>query len=817
MTNSNYKFIPVHNMCTLKRGINTLIARNNTSATKVSKAIGISTGAFKTLRDPNNKDKEITPEQYVNLCSFFKRTIDLGKLPDNYWDRFMVYLYKHNYTIEQFAHEANKSVDNIKKLFTENGVSYLYRYDFKFLTDEEFDNLNSFNKVVLSSKRDDNIIKSINAATAINSFMVKRGYSVMSLAQKLPAGYTEVQVKTVLSGFISERVIDDFSTALQIPRSTFENDSLNSYDANNNFGYYLQTRILINKMNIYSFASKIGIPYHDLKEIVRGRKNMTEDQIKQVAKELNLDFWQLLDVAPSVNEGDDKYIVYNYYKQYMNNPTPASELAKQFNSDVDIKYATRKIENVAARIKIGEINTAEKLFTNLSKELVVSISGKTISELRRPLTDDEIKDILALSKKRSSNTTTVVEKQDTSSKTTYKKHLDPNENLYNFVYNIVRSKGRKFNEFSNSLNIGATSLRSALIDNRFPRTLDKKRFFEELNISEKDIEKFNIRETKSVHECAEIANKMKHKQEKTTEVPTKVEKEEPAYTKEDVDNLASTIFYMLYTLPNFSISLKQKYKDDEKFEKVPLLLTDDTFCKSVRIKVEKHLIENGVEFDRVEIIRWGNFNIAIDAIDAKIVAEPKDSKLKEAYLTKTFDELKVFGEIATELMDHVPGKITINEDISKVIYKFKLQKKLEDALKSITKNPTVKVELVKEYGTNPIFHVSIAAVIENIDRSSLYPSNMVKLDTVNNTITGGVKEDQKEKDKEFMMEELEKFMDIFSKLDDSEQDTILRIMNTIKYPDDLAMKNIPEECFLGGRFSAYKKIDTIVKLTELDG
>ena len=66
-----------------------------------------------------------------------------------------------------------------------------------------------------------------------------------------------------------------------------------------------------------------------------------------------------------------------------------------------------------------------------------------------------------------------------------------------------------------------------------------------------------------------------------------------------------------------------------------------------------------------------------------------------------------------------------------------------------------------------------------------------------------------------MMEELDKFLDIYSKLSEPDQCTILRMMNLVKYPDDIKMENIPEECFELGKYAEYKKIDALVKLIGL--
>ena len=664
------KFLPSNNMKALKVSLNKVIQENNISCSKFAKNIGITTNMLKQMRDVFDEKTEISPVIYTAMRKNLDPIqLDLGEIDDNYYNRLMVYLYSHGYTMKDFYSITGIDKDQLNNIITENGISYKYKDQFSKLsiTEEEFETLNNYRKIELSNDRDGKIINSINYATNINYFMIKRGYNLESFA--IRCGYTIDQTKSILGGFITNSIIAKVFGALGLSSpSAIEKISLNSYDLENNFGYFLQKLIYEKQMNIYNFAESIGINYCNLKGIVSGTKNISEDEFDKISKALNLDPWELEKYSPNIEEGDDKYIPYNFIKWIYENPeVPYNKIEEKLNRD---------IPNLMHKVKY---NLPFKPFTLDDIAAVMTITGLSKNKLKSKLSHEEIDNLKSMKR------TTGVKSVGISDV----KEVD--DTFENFIKRKIKENGFTMKSFSELLDVERTIIPKSIKNNRIRKDiLDD--MMDVLEIDESDIRKYNVKTYISFS-----TKRNKHNQQISLSTPKK---------NIVIDHSVNPI------------------EDNEEIE----------------------FIDNR---DRSSIY--------------------PDSM-------KTFD----FSP-SNKFSDTVQDSLNI----------IKNDKKLTDYVK-IPEGEPINTNIPPE---------------ELKDIKTLYDSNINIKD-----INSGLYTD----DKEFMMEELDKFLLMYENLSTDDQNTLIRIMNCIKHPEDLSMKNIPEECFLDNRFSNYKKIDYIIKLTELD-
>jgi transcriptional regulator with XRE-family HTH domain len=705
-----YKYLPTENNVALKTSLNKVISENNISSNKISKAIGVDTSHLKVLRDPSNVKMEISPDQYVNLVKYLspkKVKLDLGTEPEEFFDKFMFYLFRKGITFDEFCSIARKSKTEIKNMFTKNGVPSRYKDIFiPLINDEEFNNLNSYNSIILDGGRDSKIIRCINDSTLINVFMIKRGLTLKDLAVK--SGYNDQQVQSILEGFIIDSNLTKMSEALQLPLSTIDKVILNSWDSENNFGYFLQKIILKRKYNVYSMSELIDIPYCDFKGIVSGSRNIREDEFDKIALGLNLDPDELRIKAPSIIEGDDEYIPWNFVKWTDVHPEVTfSELTKVLGKD-----ANKLVERIRTgkKYKLPEIT------------LLMSATGLTKDQLRSKLSEEEIEAI-----------------KSTRRKSGRKYNGDPNS-FDMFIRNHIDEKGLSLSEFSELVGSERTTLAHWMKDNKVREDI-LENILLVLDLTKEDIKKFKVKTFKG-----KITQK-KVNVPKVTEEPKKEEE------KENLDllakYLAKSIFLKIENGAKFSIN----YSNDE-------------YSK---------LIDNAELREKV----ISNMNILlIDNMmgDSEVICEKRFNQgAKETYL--------LFW-IKRPEPDFNTTETIIHKDES-----------------SLIPNMMIEMDLTvdKNHEMTPIDWLQQPSSSDGVKPVFKEPDNTVTTD-----------------DKDFMMEELDKFLELYSTLKESDQCTILRMINLVKHPDDLKMENIPEECFLLGKFAEYKKIDTLVKLIGLD-
>ena len=128
---------------------------------------------------------------------------------------------------------------------------------------------------------------------------------------------------------------------------------------------------------------------------------------------------------------------------------------------------------------------------------------------------------------------------------------------------------------------------------------------------------------------------------------------------------------------------------------------------------------------------------------------------------------------------------------------------------SIIPDMMIEAELQPSENTKKTFEN-----MKKIEDSSVYGTFSTLNDEAKDALD--IIKEYKFDNKEALMKLLDSFLGIFENLNEEDQKTVLKIMNLIKYPDDVFFKNIPDGCFDNNRFSSYKKMDTIIKLTGLE-
>lgn len=772
-----YKYLPTENMKCLKHSVNETINKNNISTSKVSKAMGIDTSMFKALRDEKNDKLEISPEQYINLKKFLSpHKLNIGDSPSRYKDRLAYHLYKHGFTVEEFSKEIGMGRGKLDELlYKENGVSFEYKEQFcKVLAEFEFNTLNSYTIINLSGDRDERVIKNIVGATMINNFMIKRGYTPESLATKM--GYTLPQVKLILEGFITDKVIQDVSKALQLAECNFtKTDIFNSWNEDNNFGYFLQKQILSKKLNVNSASEKMGISYTDLKDIISGIRNIKENEFIPIAKTLGLDVWDLRQKAPKIElDGDDKYIIWNFIKYVNEHPEVTY---KNMNNIIG-----RDSANLIRRIKEGRNYKAPEITQ------IMEITGLTRVQLRSPLTDEEIEQIRIFKKSGGRRV----------------KNIEDNETFNSYIRNIIANKNMTLSEFAELIDIDRSDLSKMLQANRIRQNILSS-ILDILELDKSVIKQFNV----DVYE----AKKRSKKKEKSPEPSVELKEENDIESTDipnniidygksigfDIKSFAQKIFRKLYKSSNFDIRF-----DESEYEECKDISFDTDLCSSLQNAIQYLMIENGVGgtvyvyklYPRTKYDRnWVRIFIA----NSVMLRKPKDSELVHEYLEKiNKNYISLF---------HSTGFNTID-------YMNKVSKD--------SKSETIGDMLTGGFDFNKVLTESSSTsetkTYEDVihkDESSMIPNIMPEF----NMETGEIKYKDSlasDDDKDFMMEQLDKFISLFESLKDEDQNIILRIMNTVKYNNDLGMTNIPEVCFEGSSYAEYKKLEYIVKLTGLE-
>ena len=454
-------YLPISNATQLKVNLNLIIKTNNISATKVAEVLNVDTSTFKKLKSTGN-GLEMTPKQYValnNYLSDYNLKLNIGKMPDKYYDRLLYILYSNGMDIDEFSNISGLNKREVKSAFRTNGLLSKYKINFsKVLTKEEIEILRNYNDIIISSERSEATIRSINSSTLINYFMVKVGYSEKNLASK--AGWKVDHVKSVLRGFITPGVISKAAEALGIPESSLDRDTLNSNDPKNDFGYFLQSQLLKKGYNAYSAAVKLDMDYCAMKGILRGTRNIRDDEFEKLASLLDLDEEELREKAPHVSEGDDSFVPYN--------------LLKWINEHEEITYSQLSADmgmdvgNLVKNIRDG----GEYMFPD--KQTIMTLTGMSMDNLRKPLTNQEIESITSFKRKNG------------------RKAVEPEfENFSLFVKNLLKQKGLTFKKVSEETNLAYGSLTDMVRTARFRKDFLKV-FCDYMGITDGDIRKYNV-------------------------------------------------------------------------------------------------------------------------------------------------------------------------------------------------------------------------------------------------------------------------------------------------------------------------------------
>lgn len=287
--------------------------------------------------------------------------------------------------------------------------------------------------------------------------MEKRGYQVKDLALKIHS--SEDQVNSILGGFILDSTITRIAEALNLNEKCIDKVVLNSWDVENNFGYFLQKLIYNKKENVYSFAKRINFKYEDLKGIVSGTRNIRDDEFEILAKTFNLDINELKTNAPKIVEGDDKYIPWNFVKWIDSNQNIVYK-------DID-KILGKDTSSLCTRIK------TDRGYQLPDISVLMTITGMTKEELRSVLSDEEIEQIKSVKRKAGRKT-----------------DVDP-DSFNGFVRNKIEEKGLGYSEYTELLNVERSTFSLMLKQNKLRSDLVSV-LNDTLDITKKDLNKFNV-------------------------------------------------------------------------------------------------------------------------------------------------------------------------------------------------------------------------------------------------------------------------------------------------------------------------------------
>lgn len=714
-----YKYLPTINMIAIKKSINETIDAYNLSTSKVAKALGATTSEFKTLRDPSNEKLEISPKQYADLNRYLQHkgvVIDIGPFPVDHYQMFILYLYKNGMELQDFCNKVHASNKEVKDWFEGKGISFSHWDDLKdFISYSEFLGLNSYDPIILSNDRDQKTIEAVNRSTLIYYFMIKRGFTTKTLADK--TNYNSEYIDLALQGFITSSLLSDISKALGISEDSLNRVILNSWDLENNLGYFLQKAMHLKKYNVYTLSDKLDIKYEHLKDILSGTIKMTDEDINKLSEEFNLDPWQLKSNIPEdIVEYDDKYIPWNFAKWVYSSDTPYPKLDSLLSRDTS--SLIEKIKKDEGRYKMPSIDK------------LVSVTGLDPKDLRAPLTQEEIEEIKKLRRKSG------------------RKNNFKDDSFEGLIRNKIDSLGLSFAEFADIISINKNNLKYYIKNKKF-KDKDLEDLLKALDLTKDDIKKYKITKLKEVK-------------------PRETKKIETNPTKESKDTVGDKE-------KKFTEFKKELLKQSEEYEygdKEYIIIRDTAKYIFNKLKDKPELRITSYDLD---IINNDNLrDKVVDYINRILL------------LDNNMGDCRVF---CVKRFTPVMG----------TYLKFCLLKPDDDL-------------------PNYISADNLQHIVDK-DDSSLYPSSICEYNATDGTIIDKnrkTKEEINEDNKEFMMEELDAFLHIYSKLSEAEQCTVLRIMNTIKHPDDLEMKNIPEDCFLSNHFAYYKKTETIIKMTELD-
>lgn len=706
------KYLPTTNMVAIKNNINNTLNEYNLSSSKVAKAIGVTTSEFKNIRNISNENLEISPKQFVDLNKYLsntvKVTIETGPKPDDFYQTFIIYLYKNGMEIEDFCKKFHTNKEEVKSWFGEKGLSYSrWKILRNIMPFSEFSKLTAYDTITLSNDRDEKTIEAVNRSTLIYYFMTKRGYTTKTLAAK--TNYNSEYIDLALEGFITSSLMKDISKALEISESSLNKIILNSWDLDNNIGYFLQKTMHRKKYNVYTLSHKLNIKYEHLKGILSGTICATDEDVNKLAEEFNLDPWQLrLDLPKDIVGYDDKYIPWNFAKWVYSSDIPYPKLDSLLSRDTS--SLIEKIKKDEGGYKMPSIDK------------LVSVTGLEPKDLRAPVTQEEIEDIKKLRRKSG------------------RKNNFQDDSFEGFIRNKIDSLGLSFAEFSDIISINKSNLKYYIKNKKF-KDEDLENLLKALDLTKDDIKKYKITKLKE----------LKPRTKKIETTPIK----EPDITD-----------------------------DKEKFKKELLKRSEEYEDQEYRIirDMAKYI-----------------FNKLKDKPELKITSSDIDIINNDNLRDKVVDYINRILLLDNNMGDCRVFCVKRFAPVMGTYLKFSLLKPDDDL-------------------PNYISADNLQDIVDK-DDSSLYPSSICEYDATDGTIIDKnrkTKEEINEDNKEFMMEELDAFLHIYSKLSEAEQCTVLRIMNTIKHPDDLEMKNIPEDCFLSNHFAYYKKTETIIKMTELE-
>lgn len=291
-------YLAKESMRELKNNINRILSLNDISVTELADVMNISVVELKVKLNPDSPI-EITPEQYYDIHIFLMtKHIDdelLGKLPKSYGERLKYFVYKHSYTMDEFAERTkiprgtlfNMSIDKIT-------IGNTYRDKMcKILSEEEFNKLSPYLDISLDLKRDKAVIRSINFNYNIDSYSDFAAYSIIKEfnienscdKNKFLCGKYKFNKKQLAA--IKDKYKDD-------PYK----DNLNLSNPKNKFGYWFAYQLYAKNNSIALFAERCSLDKDYIASIISGQCLIDDKDIKNISMHLGVDIDGLYKICP---------------------------------------------------------------------------------------------------------------------------------------------------------------------------------------------------------------------------------------------------------------------------------------------------------------------------------------------------------------------------------------------------------------------------------------------------------------------------------------------------------------------------------------
>lgn len=295
----------------------------------------------------------IIPEELLE----FDLNLDTRKL--NEGDILKYFLYCSFTPIDKFLKYTGMSLTRLKGIFNDTNILYEEDRDSvkKCLDIDDY----GFNVICPVNKmHSSDVAFKINFSVNLRRMMNSKKITTEKLHDLSGVGYDDIKRMLECDG--SQAYIDKIANALNIKTSLLLQDNFKSMDENNTVGYFIQKKLVENKINPYVFSEKYGFDYMEFKNCLSSISLMNEEMASKVCNILNINMQKYLEickVSKTIDNTDD-YIGLNirYYAalREMTSVDIALKLKKDYK-EVDnwikgTKKPTKKDLNAIAEVLV---------------------------------------------------------------------------------------------------------------------------------------------------------------------------------------------------------------------------------------------------------------------------------------------------------------------------------------------------------------------------------------------------------------------------------------------------------------------------------